>query len=384
MNKQQIQNAISDALVKLWLHKESRAEAVFYRSLLDQVGVTYDDQFPARAGTNGKWVKVNSEWLKLPVAQRAAVLAHEARHIYGQTMSRVKNRDRRLYNMASDVVINEGLKAGKFALPENGLFLDSPWPAEVAAKLKAMFVVHETTEEEVYNVLMQEAEACRAMAFSEDIEEGEEEDARIKIKVAAAAQAARSATNGSMPAWLEREIAELLREETPWPDAVRDWMTSMSEHELSWNSPERIILANYRMLMPDVYSETLGELVIVVDTSGSMTEELLAEVSAHISAGLAITQPEKLHVVYCDAEIAHTETYTKPLTVKLKLVGGGGTDFRPPFDWVRDNVTSPCGLIYFTDGYGTFPDNQPEYPVLWCIMKGCNTDVPWGRMVEIS
>ena len=383
-------DAIAHAKIRLWTwpDAEHKAEAVFYRSLLDQVGVMYDSELPAIGATDGKRVMVGPGFDKLSLDVAAGLLAHEARHIYQNTALRCGHADHKLYNIASDLVINEWLKASGFKLPTDGVFLDSPWPPEVAKELRATFKVHETSEEEVYSILYKHAEKMESFEFSEDVREGDGEplsDTRRKVMVAAAAQAVKAAKCGSMPAWLEKEIEATLIEETPWPEKVRDWMMSVSDSDLSWSHPERVVLANYRMLMPDMYSECMGELVIAEDTSGSMwTEEILSQMSAHISAGLAIVQPEKLHMVYCDAQVNKTEEFIRPTSCKLKMVGGGGTDFRPVFDWVEKNVKSPAGLIYFTDGYGPFPDKEPPYPVLWCIMKGCNIDVPFGRVVEIS
>jgi predicted metal-dependent peptidase len=64
------------------------------------------------------------------------------------------------------------------------------------------------------------------------------------------------------------------------------------------------------------------------------------------------------------------------------IEGGGGTDFRPVFDWVEAENRSPNMLVYFTDAEGDFPKMPPNYPVIW-LVKG-KGGVPWGERVQLN
>jgi predicted metal-dependent peptidase len=67
----------------------------------------------------------------------------------------------------------------------------------------------------------------------------------------------------------------------------------------------------------------------------------------------------------------------------LKPHGGGGTDFRPVFDWIADQPYQPDALVYLTDGLGAFPQSAPPYPTIWgAIYKGVK--YPFGDVVEIE
>ena len=57
--------------------------------------------------------------------------------------------------------------------------------------------------------------------------------------------------------------------------------------------------------------------------------------------------------------------------------GGGGTSFRPVFEWVEKQGLRPEALVYFTDAEGEFPERAPHYPVIW-LVKG-REPVPWGE-----
>ena len=62
--------------------------------------------------------------------------------------------------------------------------------------------------------------------------------------------------------------------------------------------------------------------------------------------------------------------------------GGGGTDFRPLFDWVEGLPASPDLLVYVTDAEGRFPEREPNYPVVW-LVKG-KSSVPFGTRIQLN
>ncbi|MFA7097204.1 MAG: VWA-like domain-containing protein, partial [Gammaproteobacteria bacterium] len=62
--------------------------------------------------------------------------------------------------------------------------------------------------------------------------------------------------------------------------------------------------------------------------------------------------------------------------------GGGGTSFRPVFEWLEREGRRPDLLVYFTDAQGEFPPQEPDYPVLW-LVKG-KAAVPWGQRIQLN
>jgi predicted metal-dependent peptidase len=126
----------------------------------------------------------------------------------------------------------------------------------------------------------------------------------------------------------------------------------------------------------------MGEIVIAVDTSGSIGKRELEQFAGEISAISEETQPEAIHVVYCDAAVQSAQEFRASEPVRLEPKGGGGTDFRPTFEWVTENDVAPVCLIYLTDlCCDSFPD-PPEYPVLW--VTDSRTTAPFGETVRIG
>ena len=158
-------------------------------------------------------------------------------------------------------------------------------------------------------------------------------------------------------------------------------MTSAARDDYSWKQPSRRESA---ALMPRLSSQSV-DVIVALDTSGSVREEELRAFLAEIDAlkgqvRAAIT----LHA--CDERLDaqgpwHFAAW-EPVRLPESLHGGGGTDFRPLFEWVEQEHLRPDLLLYFTDAQGRFPPSEPPYPVVW-LVKG-KAGVPFGARVQLN
>jgi predicted metal-dependent peptidase len=114
-----------------------------------------------------------------------------------------------------------------------------------------------------------------------------------------------------------------------------------------------------------VVCEGVGEICIAVDCSGSINDRQLGLLEAEVRSILAGQQQRLVHVLYFDTEEKKVRTYQAGQPIKLTPVGGGGTDFRPCFNWLDDRGIQPQTLVFLTDLWGRFPGQAPSYPVLW-------------------
>ena len=136
----------------------------------------------------------------------------------------------------------------------------------------------------------------------------------------------------------------------------------------------------------------IREFVIAIDTSGSVQGDLVQEFVKKTYNVLKSTESFftriNLHIIQCDAEIQEDvkitsqEEFDKYLK-NMRLRGMGGTDFRPVFRRVDEMVknyefNNLKGLIYFTDGYGTFPERRPDYNAAFVFIDDAynNLEVP--------
>ena len=151
---------------------------------------------------------------------------------------------------------------------------------------------------------------------------------------------------------------------------------------------------NMPLIEPLEYREVkrIREFVIAIDTSGSTSGELVQKFVQKTYNVLKSTESFfskiNLHILQCDADIQEDvkitsqeefDEYLKTMTVK----GLGGTDFRPVFARVDElqrgkEFQNLKGLIYFTDGYGDFPEKKPDYDAAFVFVEDeyNNPDVP--------
>jgi predicted metal-dependent peptidase len=160
-----------------------------------------------------------------------------------------------------------------------------------------------------------------------------------------------------------------------------------------YDLPDKIVESEYRSAPPNrrfvwfgfvpaiIERSGVGEMVIVVDTSGSIGTGELEQFSGEINVIANEAQPESIRVIYCDAAVQVHEEFGPAEPIKLSPKGGGGTDFVPPFKWVEENGIEPKCLIYLTDlCCNSFPPT-PEYPVLW--VTDSRKAAPFGEILPI-
>jgi predicted metal-dependent peptidase len=120
----------------------------------------------------------------------------------------------------------------------------------------------------------------------------------------------------------------------------------------------------YGILYPGIKIFPKLNLTIGMDTSGSVGDEELSQFHAEMvrlhNMGISLT------VIECDAQV--NQVYKFDPKKPFKVMGRGGTQFKPVFDYIEKNKLETDGLIYFTDGecYGETL-KKPKFPVLWAL-----------------
>ena len=198
----------------------------------------------------------------------------------------------------------------------------------------------------------------------------------------AAEQALRSAKAwGHEPTGIERPLSDSRQSQQDWRAILRDFVAATTPADYRWTPPNRRYIAS-GLYLPSVERQGVGEIVIAVDTSGSIGKLELEQFAGEISAISEEAQPEAIHVVYCDAAVQCAQQFGPSEPVRLEPRGGGGTDFRPAFDWVSENNIAPVCFIYLTDLCCHSYPEAPEYPVLW--VTDSRRTVPFGETLRIG
>jgi predicted metal-dependent peptidase len=110
----------------------------------------------------------------------------------------------------------------------------------------------------------------------------------------------------------------------------------------------------------------MGELVIQVDVSGSISKQELDHYNGHLARIIEMCSPDKVHVLYVDTDVLRHDEFEFGEEFALTFLSGGGTDMPAGFDYLSQQGISPDVMVILTDGYTDFGEAQ-SYPVVWCI-----------------
>lgn len=189
---------------------------------------------------------------------------------------------------------------------------------------------------------------------------------------------------GKLPAHLQRLVEIYRTSQLNWREQLLQFVTSCFGGGRRWLPPNRRYISQGLYLQS--YRDQKLKAVIALDSSGSTTR-YLSDFLAELNAIMTSFGNYELTVLQCDAAIHSVEKFTpdNPLKPgKMQLEGGGGTDFRPVFEYIDTELPDIEILLFLTDGYGAIPERQPPYPVIWCLCEGGEKPAQWGYELKIK
>ena len=208
---------------------------------------------------------------------------------------------------------------------------------------------------------------------------GEDEETQWEEALVQAVSNAREM--GKLPRGIERWVKERVHPRLPWQQLLAQFIQKAARSDYSWTRPNPRYLSQ-DLYLPSLGNHELGELVVAVDTSGSILPQELDRFAAEISVVLDLV-PARIHLLYCDMVVNRHRTFTRyDLPITLEARGGGGTDFRPAFDFIREQGIEPHCMIYLSDlECRLYPKDHPAFPVLWVKTGSRGTTPPFGRVI---
>ncbi|OGU24714.1 MAG: hypothetical protein A2580_09675 [Hydrogenophilales bacterium RIFOXYD1_FULL_62_11] len=393
-------------------------ERPFLGALVMHLPLKVGDAGIKTTGTDAKAFYFNPAFVEnLSLAQTQFILAHEALHCAMGHPHRRNHRVKRRWDVACDhavnlILIEEGLKP-----PLHGILADQNFMTLSAEEIYPL--IPEDTPEESFDQHLfdsdneqgaspddtqrqddpdagntggqgkegqseaeeQQGSGSQASQKPNEMSPAEREELaeQWKNRLAAAAQAARQA--GKLSQSMMRWVDGLLAPSLPWRALLARFFAVNQRDDYSWRRPSR---REGDAILPRLSSEGL-EVIAAIDTSGSISDEELREFVSELDA-LKGQVRAKVTLLACDNHVAEAAPWEyepwDAMQLPNDIEGGGGTDFRPVFDWVETENRSPNMLVYFTDGEGDFPKVPPNYPVIW-LVKG-KGKVPWGERVQLN
>ncbi len=315
------------------------------------------------AATDGQALLYNPEYIAdLSDNQTRGLLLHLVLHAaFGHTWRR-GGRDLGRWERAADIVVNGVLrKLFGLALP--------PGAETIAPALEDRSV------EEVYDALPPDLEPPAVVGgtgenpSSNSDSSGQVERWKDALKAAVA--------TGDAPGNLERHFPSATSS-VSWSRVLERYLTR-AQHDYAWQRPDRRMMA-HDLIYPSLAGEGV-RLAVVVDTSGSVSPELIGAFLAECRA-IRRTHPNVTGlVIYADAAVSavHDLMGSPPPAV----IGGGGTSFAPALRELERRRFQPDALVYLTDGDAEFPP-KPLYPVVWVLPASSSVTPPWGETVRLK
>ncbi|MDO4570152.1 MAG: VWA-like domain-containing protein [Planctomycetia bacterium] len=168
--------------------------------------------------------------------------------------------------------------------------------------------------------------------------------------------------------------------QTPWEAAVQRWFDAVAPGERSWGRPSRRGAFRTDVVLPGRKREG-WTLHIVLDTSGSMVDELSSALGA-IDQFCQGNGVEMVHVLQCDAEVTSDEYVEVGDLEHFQIHGFGGSDMSPAMRRLAEDPEVEA-VIVLTDGYIYYPEEPMPYETLWCLTSDYSFDFPYGTTISI-
>jgi predicted metal-dependent peptidase len=186
-----------------------------------------------------------------------------------------------------------------------------------------------------------------------------------------------------------RDLGNILQPKIDWRQVLRDFITATCAGKdfSTWRRPNRRFIAS-DIYMPSSISEHVEELVLAIDTSGSIGRRELANFLGEVKCVAEVVKPNRVRVLYWDTKIVADELYEGDAVTDLirstKPAGGGGTDINCVCDYLASNKVKPQAVIVLTDGYLGSSWGKWSVPILWCILNHKSAKPTVGQAVHIE
>ena len=333
------------------------------------------------------------------VPEVGAVLLHEVGHLVRDSAGRgqvvgaaATSATARAWNAATDAAINADLDVAGVVLPGDGGLRPHHLGGEAGMTAEELYqLARERLTRPLRISLGDCGSGVDGVARPWDAADagggiGAADAVLIRVEVAAAVRAA--AARGTVPAgwerWAERQGSARVDWRRVLGRAVRGAVAEVSgQADYSYRRPSRRAAASPGVVLPAM-RRPVPAVAIVVDTSGSVDDELLGAALGEVdgvlrSVGVAGGSVRLLSV---DAAVARVQTVRRVTDVRLR--GGGGTDLRVGLAAALALRPAPDVVVVLTDGDTPWPDRRPRAQVVVVLLDGARPVPSWCTAIVVG
>lgn len=406
MEKDKIQQKLAAARTRLILDKPFLG-ALVLRMPLEMA----DPAWCTTAATDAKKIYYNRDYInQLHASETQFVLAKQALHCALSHFARRSHRIKHRWELACDYAVNPLLVEEGFTPPPGTLIEDS-FAGMTAEEIYRCLQDKDDDEEDNTQNEEQGDDQTTAPSTDDDTTESPQQQSapadgsesepdtrgapqppplsrqeqdnltvQWQQRLAGAAQQAQQA--GKLSASMARMVEFMLQPKLPWRALLAKYMVANARDDYNYSRPSA--RRGDPAIFPSLRSSQVN-IVVALDVSGSIGDEEMQEFLAEIDA-IKGQLRARISLLACDAQLAEGSPWIFESWEEFKLpktfTGGGGTDFRPVFNWVEQQDQAPELMVYFTDCIGKFPEFQPDYSVIW-LVKGRAT-APFGQRIQLN
>tara|TARA_A100001201_G_C4096447_1_gene203979 strand:+ start:3374 stop:4555 length:1182 start_codon:yes stop_codon:yes gene_type:complete len=375
---------VSDRITRAKI--QLQRQSPFFAHLVMNLKITESKEIPTMAVDCKGHLIYNEEFVgTLTDEEIKGVLAHETMHVALLHLTRLGKKEMMIWNVATDICINNMIVAEGFHLPKGGLI---PQYNEIKLPIEGGEVVvkdiNKKTANEVYEQLMKdlpEKDAEDLSGFDEhqygdDMNMTEEErdalEKEWKGKLVDAATAAKA--RGKLPGGMERMIDELLNPKLNWKALLYQFITRDIVYNYTMAKPGRRSYGS-GVYMPTTLKENLN-IAVTIDTSGSISNEEYQDFISEVSGIASAFGQVNMELVFWDTKVRATHKITssnKKELLEIKPAGGGGTEIGCLYDYYQGKQ-APQLMVHLTDGYVERYPKMPMSKHLFCLTSKYGTD----------
>lgn len=385
----------------------------------------FDMQITENAGrcntalvTNTNLMLFNREFLgSLTVGETVFVLAHEVMHVALSHLLRLEDRIPEVWNLACDAVINDILQHEKVGEPLKDAYFLKNVQDKSAEEIYSELVKRYSKILKKIQDMKQKGSGKRALSDSgnaqPDTQNGNkkrsstgglpdnvlrdilpeelgnmpqseriERQTLARIAMAQSLAAAEALGNGiGTGSYLARRLKSFFESNVPWYRKLERFMVSKTRNATSWRRPNKRYLGRYYLPRRD-FSPSMGEVSIIVDSSGSVGDEDLGHFKGHIVRIIEECRPSAVNLLFVTSEVEYARHFEKYDPIEFPDQSwSGGTDMCAGIEWVKKNAPDSELVIILTDGFTPFPEKE-EMPLYWVMTT--NETAPVGETLHLA
>lgn len=359
----------------------------YFGTLASKLELVVNDDIEAFK-SNGVKLEYNSDYLEgLELAEIEFIFANGAMHATLAHETRKNNRSGWLWQMASDIAINDMLLENGMQMPYGAEYrkrFTGMYAEEIYAELKADILRDdEDLEYEADNAddVEQNSDTKEDKREEQTQEQLQEEILQEQLLAEEAISLLESEfQKGEAPLSIERFFRLDFLGKIDWREELKSALDKYFRDDYTLLPPSKKLLYT-GIYLPSSISQTF-RLVIVVDSSGSVDEDLLNEFLSEVNFLMSLVTSYHIELLVCDDKVHSHTTFYSGETLDVTLKGNGGTDFRAAFEFVQREFDDVKLLLYFTDLEGVFPKEAPNYEVKWVVPK--SAEAPFGEVLALE